>query len=199
MGRLRTALCIALLASIVSCASPPETAAVSVGALSGSDAVVALGVSGSQWVFYVCGGSTSFATMTRWFTGSSMTDANGAFDSTEQGWSVHGQHGSAGWSGTLVSPDGTSRTWTVLTADAATMAGLYSTVDSGCRTGVIVRQDTSSDAPSVQGTWCDDHGSFQQVTPIQPIALTSLGLHVQVPTASSARDLYVHRITLPLQ
>ena len=44
------------------------------GALEGSDAVAAVAVSGDTVALYVCGGDTSYATRSRWYSGTRVGD-----------------------------------------------------------------------------------------------------------------------------
>jgi hypothetical protein len=179
------AACAVLLGASCGPASASNPPATFVGALDASDAVVGLAVDDRGLAFYVCGGSTSYASLTRWFS-SDAPGGGGAFDATSDGWSVHGAASASGWSGTLTAPDGTTRTWVATPSGAATLSGLYTAVDD------------PDGAPQVQGTWCSAAGEFRQVTPIQPVVRTDRGILVRVEAPGTSRELYLAPVLVPL-
>jgi hypothetical protein len=192
------AACAVLLGASCGPADASAPPATFVGAVDTSDAVVGLAVDDRGLAFYVCGGSTSYASLTRWFS-STAPSTDGAFDATSEGWSVHGAASASAWRGTLTAPDGTTRTWAATASGAATLSGLYAAVDDGCRAGLVVAQATPDGAPQVQGTWCSAAGEFRQVTPIQPFARTDRGIRVRVDAPGGARELYLAPVLVPLQ
>jgi hypothetical protein len=160
----------------------------------GADAVVALVATEGLANFYVCGGDTTVLTHTGWMAG----DAYGSGLQLEgEDWSASGaveDHEASGW---LARPDGPPLAWTAQRAAADTIAGLYATVDSGCRTGVVVTQQGPDAEPTVRGSWCDEAGARMQVTPILPVELTPMGLAVQVMLPEGGtRRLDVQPVTL---
>ena len=118
-----------------------------------------------------------------------------SLDLEADGWTFQGSVSDAWAYGEMYAPFGDD--WYFIDAPRAEgeLTGLYSVMDSGCRTGVIV-QDDGGGEPSLQGTWCDENGNFAQVTPVYPIQVVGGQLHVQVdlgPLGLGIRDLYVTR------
>src|SRR6185295_6007539 len=97
-----------------------------------SDAVVALVARGDQVSFYVCGGAATVETRTHWLAGSV---ASHALQVEDAGWSASGALDSELATGSLVTADGATLDWSAQRAAPGTIAGLYATVDDGCRTG----------------------------------------------------------------
>lgn len=171
-----------------------EEVATYVGPLEGSDAFVAVSVSGNDVVAYVCGGATTYATRTKWFRGP-LDPANHlavveASDGTRMELTFDTEEGVL--KGAL---GDTALSLSRLETTGDDSRGLYTAMDGGCRTGVIVFGDPQ--APSVQGTWCrvegDAQSIFAQVTPILPIDVTDGGLHVKVSLADEGDRLLITR------
>lgn len=169
-------------------ASPPSA----VGTVVGTDAVVGASTEGGLITFYLCGGPSSVATSTHWFVGTG--DASGAFTLKREGWTVSGDLGQG--AGEVTSPEGETRAWSMHPATPGTLEGLYSTLDSGCRTGAVILQPDAASEPRLQGAWCNDGGQFAQVTPILPVALTERGVGIRVLGGSSKKDLFVEPVIL---
>ncbi len=169
-----------------------------VGAVTGSDAVVGVVSEAGQATLYVCGGPTSYAHLTRWFTG--VTSADGALQlQSAGGWAVTGNR--ADGSGTITGPGGETHAWTAHPA-SNDVAGLYAATDGACRTGAVVGDLDGKGATTLQGTWCDGSGAFAQVTPIIPMADVSVGIALSgIPIAvelpGPAKDLVVQRVRQP--
>lgn len=162
-----------------------------VGAVSGTDAVIAVSESDGRWVAYVCGGPLTYSTLTRWFQGEldphaslaelGATHRTDTFAATREGDWVRGTLNDYAFEARAID------------VRASKIAGLYSVVDSGCRTGLIAIP--GSDA--MQGVWCDGAGNFEQVTPIHPIQLSDRGLLVSVNDIG--RRLYMQPTVPPLR
>src|SRR4051812_44754044 len=75
----------------------------SVGVVEGTDAVVGVVASAEKVTLYVCGGASTYSTMTRWFSG-----APGA-PLANQGWTATVDAGLG--QGTLLTPEGKTLTW----------------------------------------------------------------------------------------
>lgn len=153
-----------------------------VGRVQDTDVAIAVVSDAEGSVAYLCGGPETLQPWTRWLTG-----AGGVLEDTEgHGWRVEiDDDGAGGW----VRPPGEGALpWQATEADGD--AGLYSTVDEGCRTGVVVDA-----AHGAQGVWCSKQGSKQgyveQVTPVTPIS--SAGFLVEVELSSGVRELTVRR------
>lgn len=176
-----------LFTALTACSeSAPEVAdGTYVGKLDGSDAMVAVTIAGEDVVVYSCGGPLTIHLHTRWYRGTldgdtvELTSDDGATGSIKLvGETVSGSLGQR--DGQALALVDTERKG----SDTAT--ALFSVVDEGCRTGVIVQQDTPDAEPVVQGAWCapaatgDEDEIFSQVTPITPIeaGLTSLKIEV---------------------
>jgi hypothetical protein len=137
------------------------------GVLEGSDAVAAVAISGDAVALYVCGGDTSYATRSRWYTG---TRAGGQVDvASTDGGTAHVDIGDTELTGTITEPGAQPFAFRLDMMRAGGPGGLYFVVDSGCRTGVVVLDHGAMTEPTVQGTWCSAADIFAQVTPITPI------------------------------
>ncbi|WP_433929116.1 hypothetical protein AB3662_36470 [Sorangium cellulosum] len=166
----------------------------SVGTVDGSDAVVAVVRGEGEVTLYVCGGASSYATMTRWFDG--PAEANGAFSLSNGGWTARAEPG--GDAGTLRSPDGAELAFRVRPAALDRAEGLYAAVDSGCRTGVVVHTPEGAEAPALQGTWCGDGDRFAQVTPIRWLSEPDRrGIEVRVELEGARKRLLVTPLEQP--
>jgi hypothetical protein len=151
------------------------------GALNDTDAMVAAVQSGRDWLFYVCGGETTQATLTGWFPARVDHSAGTAnVEATDGEATIVATRGIESISGTLRDSTGAVYSFEADRVDvpAAKIAGLYSTMDSGCRTGLVVVPNLTGDPMRVQGVWCDSGGRVGQVTPISPIELDHRGLAV---------------------
>jgi hypothetical protein len=173
-----------------------ETQLVWVGHLEGTDAVVAVVSRGTAVKFYLCGGPSTFGTLTHWFSGA-LSGASlhaTAVDSADvllDGTLTGGQ----AW-GTVTLKTGEAVAWTAHPATPDTLEGLYATVDEGCRTGVVVTQPSADQPPAVQGTWCNAAKQHLQVTPMHPIQLVSGSLAVEVEGLANRRILEVTPLEL---
>jgi hypothetical protein len=145
-----------------------------VGDVPGTDAVVAVATEGDSAVVYVCGGPETLARHTRWYSGSVSDRTLRSKSGETVELSLEG--GRARGAYTL---DGTRFEFDAA-APAERYRRLFTVVDSGCRTGVVV------DGDAVQGAWCNDLGIFEQVTPIAPVDPTSDSLEVEVSSTSEA-------------
>ena len=161
---------------------------VAVGTVIGTDAVIGRVSNGEKVTFYVCGGATTYGTMTRWFSGDD--DASGAVSLEKDGWQVVSDAG--GHSGRLIPPEGPSLAFEGHAARFDTAEGLYAAVDSGCRTGAVVRNVEGSASPAVQGAWCGADGNkFAQVIPILPGDVSRGGIAVRASVDGVRKDLFV--------
>ena len=159
-----------------------------VGSLEGTDAVVAVVVEGSDVVAYVCGGAKTLATHTRWFTGTRQDD--GPIRIETDGWALAGAFDGTRVEGTLAGDHQAPQKWTAQRVRPDTLAGLYAVTDEGCRTGLVVRQD-SEEEPSFQGAWCNRAGMHMQVTPLRPYDKRADLIAVSVHVDDQDRHLYV--------
>ncbi|WP_437304540.1 hypothetical protein [Sorangium sp. So ce388] len=169
----------------------PET---SVGAVEGTDAVVAAVRGEGKVTLYVCGGASSYATMTRWFEGTA--EASGAFSLANGGWTASAEPG--GDAGRLRTPDGAELAFHLRPASLDRAEGLYAAVDSGCRTGVVVLTPEGAEAPALQGTWCGAGDRYAQVTPIRSLhEIDRRGIEVRVEVDGARKDLLVTPLDQP--
>ncbi|HTJ80193.1 MAG TPA: hypothetical protein VL400_00680 [Polyangiaceae bacterium] len=180
-GHRHAALTLGLL-SLAACAdetvAPIDGGVISfAGELEGSDAVAAVALSGDEVALYVCGGSTSYATRSRWYLGKS--DAGSAELASDDGGTAEVTVGDGEVSGTITEPGGEPFPFRLELMRASGPGGLYFVIDSGCRTGVVVIDHGASSEPTVQGTWCSDQDIFAQVTPITPIDDTTREIQVK--------------------
>ncbi|WP_437809593.1 hypothetical protein [Sorangium sp. So ce1078] len=188
-GLLGALLCAA-------CAANPEAPPleVSVGAVDGTDAVVALVRGEGAVTLYVCGGASSYATMTRWFEG--PEDASGAFSLASDGWTASADPG--GESGRLRTPEGAELAFRARPAAVDGIEGLYAAVDGGCRTGAVVFTPEGAETLALQGTWCGAGDRYAQVTPLRPLSvLDRRGIEVQVELDGARKNLLVTPLERP--
>ena len=179
-----------LSALLVGCAGGEAGANdVAVGTVLGTDAVIGRVSDGDKVTFYMCGGPTTYSTMTRWFSGAD--DASGAVSLENDGWQVVSDPG--GHSGRILPPTGPALAFEAHATRFGTAEGLYAAVDSGCRTGAVVLQPSGADAPTVQGAWCGgSNGSrFEQVIPILPDDVNAAGIAVHVNVDGIHKALFV--------
>ncbi|WP_437852444.1 hypothetical protein [Sorangium sp. So ce363] len=188
-GVLGAVLCAA-------CAADPEAppSEISVGTVDGTDAVLALVRGEGTVTLYVCGGVSSYATMTRWFEGTE--DPGGAFSLESDGWMATADPG--GESGRLRTPEGAELAFRARPAALDRIEGLYAAVDGGCRTGAVVFTPDDAEAPALQGTWCGAGDLYAQVTPIRPLSvLDRRGIEVQVELSGARKKLLVTPLVRP--
>lgn len=165
-----------------------------VGPVEGTDAVAAITVEEGEVRAYVCGGPTTYSTLTHWFEGS--VENGNAFEAISDDQVLYGYVGDDFAYG-VMSGSGAGDFYFDARPVEGGIAGLYAVEDSGCSTGVIVWDD-GDDEPSLQGTWCDSLGNFAQVTPVYPIGRIDGAIHVQVDLGflgEDLRDLYVTPIS----
>lgn len=162
---------------------------VAVGTILGTDAVIGRVSDGDKVTFYMCGGPTTYGTMTRWFSG--LDDASGAVSLENDGWQVVSDPG--GHSGRILPPEGPALVFEAHATRFGTPEGLYAAVDSGCRTGAVVLQPPGAAGPTVQGAWCggSDARRFEQVIPILPGDVSSGGIAVHVDIDGIRKALFV--------
>jgi hypothetical protein len=158
-----------------------ETSHTFAGPLTGTDAMLAAVQSGPDWVFYVCGGPATQATLTRWLQARVDPESRSPeLAATDRGVSIVAAHGSGSITGTLEDAAGVVYSFQAdrIDAPSSEAAGLYSALDSGCRTGLVVVPSGSGEPRRIQGVWCDSMGRVGQVTPIEPVTLDQRGLAV---------------------
>ncbi len=147
------------------------------GVVNGSDAVLAISVDGDIAVAYVCGGTESLETSTRWYRGT-VTDGKATLEAlTGQTLNVTFEGDEA--VGTFIDWEGETFSFDALGETEDRFHELYMVLDSGCRTGVVVKKHAGGEEV-VQGAWCNDLGIFEQVTPIAPIEVGAAQLSVEV-------------------
>jgi hypothetical protein len=189
-GRMGFAAWACLLAA--GCGAPAGAPAY-VGAVPGGDEVVGVVSDGSQATFYLCGGEATFATHTRWFTGSVDDRGEMSLSDRKGSWKVTGNL--ALGSGRITTDTHDQLLWSVRPA-AGDAEGLYSaTVAGSCRTGAVVGDFDGTGTVRMQGTWCDGQ-QYAQVIPIIPeaIEVTDQGIQVKVPALAKVLPFYVERV-----
>ncbi len=159
-----------------------------VGMVEGSDAVVGAVSENGKVTFYLCGGKTTYATLTRWFSGDVADD--GSFSLESKGFTLTGNLTKG--SGTITTPSETLD-WTA--APATGDMGLYSTLYGSCRTGAVVG-DMHGDGMELQGVWCDGD-RFAQVTPIRGITVNNQGIEVEADVPPTPIVLTLEKCTSP--
>ena len=166
-------------------------ARIATGVVTGTDIYVATLYEDDRAMAYFCGGPTTIATHTRWFSG--MPAQEGAFDLTHDGWRVEFDASADGATGTLSDPDGEQYTFTTESTEDLSTGGLYMAQLDGCRVGVVVLDDSGLSA--IQGSHvCEGaEASAVQVIILSPALSDDGGLEVSVmlPDATQATSLTV--------
>jgi hypothetical protein len=151
------------------------------GHMAGTDATVAIVATPRRARAYFCGGSSSYATLTHWFT-VDIDSTGKAISQPDAGdWALEAQIAGDQTTGSVTPADGTTRTFETSAVAPGTIAGLYETLASPCgRIGLIVAQSGAGASPTGQGA-CIGTGaaggvpSVLQVNPIVPIARSQDG------------------------
>jgi hypothetical protein len=198
-ARVATALVsVAVAATAIACAmghvakpeagSPPR---VFVGDVSGTDVRVAVVATPHRARIYFCGGTSSYATATKWL----VADIDSAQHLTanardNDAWRLDASIELGTIGGTVQLGDSTRRTFQATAVARGTIAGLYET-SASCggdvvgKVGLIVAQASTSSEPTGQGACIDEHSAtVLQVNPIMPIAADDEGA-IAVTTAGS--------------
>jgi hypothetical protein len=155
------------------------------------DAWLAVKVQEDSAVVYVCGGDHTLATHTRWLAG--HAESSTSFE--REGWAVDLEIDEDETTGTL-SHDGIETAFTATRIPVGGLAGLFTQVTDGCRTGVIVASGDSAGVDA-QGAFCagvNGQNELAQVTPMIPVQQTADGLGVIAATASGDVELFVHEL-----
>jgi hypothetical protein len=197
LARRSLSLALLLLAPLAAGCGDETVAPAFVGQVAGTDAVVGAVSEADQIAFYVCGGPSSYAHLTRWFTGDVAAD--GSIDLQNAGWTLTGDL--VGGSGTLAGPVGETHPWTARPVSGE-VDGLYSYMVGSCRTGAVVGDLDGTGALRLQGTWCDGYGEFAQVTPILPMSdvtagVALSGIPVAVEVKGASEQLIMERVRHP--
>jgi len=163
------------------------------GSISSTDAVMGAVTEGDRAGVFVAGGPTSLDTMTRWFEGDAAELETGI---EKDGWIVDATRNEAVLGkpliGQLVSPANETYSFSLATATGGTIEGLYSTLDAGCITGVVVRATLPGQDPELQGVWCSSNGAIDAVAPVaSPVALVDGAITISVDAPAGVRELQV--------
>jgi len=198
-GAIVTGGCLLAASSGCSPLSPLDssddtTTAVSyVGTAAGTDAIVGALVGRGEIDLYVCGGAATVTMLTAWLYGS--VAEGDQLSASDEGWSATGTVGAEAIDGVLVTPAGKDMPFSAQRVVEETIAGVYGTIDSACRTGVIISQGSVEEEPTMQGSWCDESGIREQVIPILPIANGPEGVAVGITQPQGMSTLFVQRVT----
>src|SRR5579859_4209976 len=181
----RSGLALAFLVGCGAAAGPPPgdgglAPRTSTGQVAASDALVAAIATAHSARVYFCGGASSFATLSHWFTVDLDPSGNGAVPPDAHGWSLQMHVDGGGLAGSVTAGDGVARSFQTVPVAADAVAGLYESLASPCgRIGLIVVQG-SGGAPQGQGA-CIGPGAaggppqILQVNPLSPIARSAQG------------------------
>jgi hypothetical protein len=143
---------------------PDSEAARFAGPIEGASYAVGVVTDDAATVLYVCGTSEETRPHSDWFT----VDEDGVVatldDAAPRG---RVERSEVEVSGSIELPDGTTLDFALPRVTAADH-GLFSAINSGCRSGVVAFEGGSA------GTWCSNDGRFEQITPIRPLDESSL-------------------------
>jgi len=151
--------------------------AVFVGGLSGTDAAIALVERADRFIFYSCGGDTTFHSLTMWLDGATAPEQT--LSAANYGFSLEATFDGDSADGTFTSPTGEARTFSARTVADTAQQGLLRATGTACNTGAIVRRGVDGEA-TFQGVGCDPSGAPKQVTPVGPIGAIDQGVDVVV-------------------
>jgi hypothetical protein len=165
--RLPISFLVVASAASVGCDEPnmPAEAASFTGTASDrDDYAVGISMEGDTGILYVCGVDDAARPNSQWFA----IGPDGAITAVADPDTARGDVLVSGEdaAGAVTLRDGTHLSFD-LSRNVDPRLGVFSTVDAGCRTGLIAFGE--GEAASA-GTWCSDEGIFEQVTPIQPIS-----------------------------
>ncbi len=181
--------------------SPPR---VFTGQVDGTDARLAVVATVHHARVYFCGGDSSYASSTQWFTVD--LGASGQIASpkgVDGGLSFDGQIGDGDVRGTLVAGDGVSHAFAASPVSSGTIAGLYETQRPCGKVGLIVAQASPASAPLGQGACigkpaANGASPVEQVTPLRPLARSADGT-IRVVIAASADEASVEPAAAPAE
>jgi hypothetical protein len=162
-----------------------------VGSVSGTDAGVALVLTGSDALFFACGGAMTLGTLTHWFHGTVAPGQAWSFDEATSSATATGTVDDTGASG-MLSPGGGAATvaWTAAPAPAGTLTGLYTEqIDGQGLADLIVQQPTAGATPTAVGAFKTPLNIVLQVTPFNPIAMTPKGILASVVVNGATQQL----------
>lgn len=186
------------------CASDQPSAAaerVFVGAVQDSDVMVGIATAGNRTTWFFCGGPTSYATQTHWF--SSPSGLGSAFSLSDGGLQLEGASSADTIQGTLQKDAGDARSFSARQVSDAPPAGVYDALAPCGHIGLIVQPSTTGAPPAAQGTCLQTASGadiVEQVNPVMPLSLDANGgvavsvagdldqtfiLHPLVPAAGS--------------
>ncbi len=179
---------------LVSCQGQAEPAgpAVYVGAAAEPELSLALAVHGPDIAAYASGDDPHVGYYPGWFTGTIVREGNIAL--RRDGWALLGTWDLDGARGSIVTPDGTTLPWRAAPVRPHELPGLYTALDAGCATGVIV----APGAP-IRGAWCSTSGEVEPVLALEPLRLVDGALTVEVDLDRGTTRLAVAPIRLPLR
>jgi hypothetical protein len=143
---------------------------------------------------YFCGGAQSYATTTRWFD--IWFDGGEHVEFEQDAWRVHAHLTGQGLVGEIELGDGVIRTLRAQLVAPGTLAGLYEGKAACGHVGLIVTQDTKSEAPAAQGACTNDTDqSVQSFDVSGPITAEGRGIRVQTSVAAG-KPLLLQAATL---
>lgn len=176
-------------------ASDAVMPAIWVGAVHDSDVRVALARRSGGTALFFCGGDTTYATKTRWFSSAEPLDAPFVF--TDAGWEVRGELQGERAEGSIREGDGAPEPWGALAVVPDTLAGLYEGSAPCGKIALIVTQPTPRATPSAQGACLPTDTTASpilQVNPVKPLTRGAGGaIRVRVG-ADTTQEFKVHPV-----
>jgi hypothetical protein len=129
-----------------------------------TDALLAVSIQDVHAVAFICGGEQTVTTYTRWMYNTvDEDDQTLAFE--VDGWRLDLEIAEPGANGELTTPTGDIIGIGATLTPGTDLQGIYSSVNDGCRDGLIV-MGTGSEAV---GVWCDDRGHMRPAAPSEPL------------------------------
>jgi hypothetical protein len=185
----------AALLVLSGCASPrPEGTWVSrVGT---TDAWLAVTLQDTHAVAFICGGEQTLTTHTRWMY-NTVDEHDEALAFEVEGWRLDLELTDPGAAGELTTPAGDVIGIGATLTAGNDLQGIYSSVNGGCRDGLIVID--SGDGPQAQGVYCDNRGHVRTAAPAEPLAEAGPdALTDGLPVVATSRSKRYEFVVLPL-
>jgi len=154
-----------------------------VGQVEDTDVRVGIVADSAHALLFFCGGASSFATATRWF---SLDIGEGTAKFEDETWHVDARLEPNRVSGEVTRDDGVVRPFSAQRVAPDTLAGLYEGQASCGRLGLIVIQPNQTAPIEAQGACVGPGHAPEQVNPILPVAQDNGEIPVLEPGAEDA-------------
>jgi hypothetical protein len=194
--RSLAAVCWLATSSCADSKPEPSEPRIWVGEVADSDVTVGIAASGGAATLFFCGGGSSYATRTHWFTTANWSSTD--FSLQDEGFRVSGMTRDGQIEGMVELGEPQRLAFSARMPEPGTVAGVYEAVVPCGRAGLIVLQPAADADPRAQGTCLrreSDAAVVEQVNPVLPVMLdANRGVVVELESAPSERFL-LHPLT----